>query len=84
VRCEQGFEARRLALAPGDTRAYDPAEWSGALVVVEHGRIELEATGGSRRTFERGAVLWLVGVPLRAVHNHGPERAVMLAFTRRR
>ena len=73
-----------MAVAPGDTRAYDAAEWSGALVVVEHGRIELEATGGSRRMFERGAVLWLAGVPLRAVHNHGPERAVMVAFTRRR
>jgi hypothetical protein len=84
VRSEEGFEARRVTVAPGGARAYDAAEWSGAIVVVAHGQIELEATGGSRRTFERGAVLWLVGLPLRALHNHGPERAVMVAFTRRR
>lgn len=81
---EPGFQVRRVAVAPGRTRAYDEAEWSDALVVVERGRIELEGLSGSRRTFERGAVLWLVGLPLRALHNHGREPAVMVAFTRRR
>jgi hypothetical protein len=62
-----------------------PRAWArGALVVIEQGRIEVEGLGGGRRTFERGAVLWLVGLPLRALHNHGPERAVMVAFTRHR
>jgi quercetin dioxygenase-like cupin family protein len=84
VTSKHRFEARRVTVAPGRALAHDEAEWRGALVVVAHGRIELEATGGTRRTFERGAVLWLVGVPLRAVHNHGPEHAVMVAFTRRR
>ena len=78
------FDVRRVAVAPGCALAYDEADWRGALVVVEHGRIELEGMAGGRRAFERGAVLWLVGIPLRAVHNHGPEHAVMLAFTRRR
>jgi hypothetical protein len=53
-------------------------------VVVERGRIELEGLSGARRTFERGAALWLAGVPLRALHNHGREPAVMVAFTRQR
>jgi hypothetical protein len=84
VRPEHGFEARRVAVAPGGTRAYDDAEWAGALVVVERGRIELEGLNGSRATFERGAVLWLARVPLRALHNHGCEAAVIVAFTRHR
>jgi hypothetical protein len=84
VRTDAGFEVRRVAVAPGGTRAYDAAEWGDALVVLERGQIELEGVGGGRRTFERGAVLWLVGLPLRALHNHGPEPAVMVAFTRPR
>jgi hypothetical protein len=84
VTSQHRFEVRRVAVAPRCALAYDEADWRGALVVVERGRIELEAAGGGRRTFERGAVLWLAGVPLRAVHNHGPERAVMVAFTRHR
>ena len=73
------FDVRRVAVAPGCALAYDEADWRGALVVVE-----LEGLGGGCRTFERGAVLWLAGLPLRALHNHGPERAVMVAFTRHR
>ena len=73
-----------MAVAPGGSRAYDEAEWSEALVVVERGRIELEGLSGARRTFERGAALWLAGVPLRALHNHGREPAVMVNFTRQR
>ena len=73
-----------MAVAPGRTRAYDEADWHGALVVLARGRIELEGLSGARRTFECGAVLWLVGLPLRALHNHGREPAVMIAFTRLR
>ena len=79
-----GFEVRRVAVAPGRTRAYDEAEWSDAVVVVARGRIELEGLSGAHRTLKRGAVLWLVGLPLRALHNHGREPAVMVAFTRLR
>jgi len=81
VTTQHRFDVRRVAVAPGCALAYDEADWRGALVVVERGRIELEGMGGGRRTFERGAVLWLVGLPLRALHNHGPERAVIVAFT---
>jgi len=84
VASQTGFEVRRVAVAPGRTRAYDEADWRGALVVVARGRIELEGLSGARRTFERGAVLWLVGLPLRALHNHGLEPTVMVAFTRQR
>jgi hypothetical protein len=84
VTSDHRFEVRRVAVAPGRARPYDTAEWRDALVVVEQGRIELECLGGCRLTFERGAVLWLTGLPLRALHNRGPEPAVIAAFTRRR
>jgi hypothetical protein len=84
VASQTGFEVRRVAVAPGRSRPYDAAEWSDALVLVARGRIELEGLSGARRSFDRGGVVWLVGLPLRALHNHGPEPAVMVAFTRLR
>ena len=38
---------------------------------------------GSRLRLERGTVLWLVGLPLRALHNGGVEAALLLAVSRR-
>jgi hypothetical protein len=73
VTSQNRFDVRRVAVAPGCALAYDEADWRGALVVVEQGRIELEGMGGGRRTFERGAVLGLVGLPLRALHNPAPS-----------
>jgi hypothetical protein len=53
-------------------------------VVLARGRIELKGLSGARRTFAAGAALWLEGLPLRALRNHGREPAVMIAFTRLR
>jgi uncharacterized protein YxjI/quercetin dioxygenase-like cupin family protein len=76
------FELRTVALAPGRTRPYDEHEWRDALVVVERGEIELERLTGARRRFRAGAVLWLAGLPLRALRNPGPEPAVLAAVSR--
>jgi hypothetical protein len=78
------FELRVAALAPGRTRPYDEADWRDALVVVERGEVELECLGGSRVRFGRGDVLWLVGLPLRALHSRGREPTVLVAVSRRR
>jgi hypothetical protein len=78
------FELRVVAVAPGHERSYDEAEWRGALVVVERGEIELECLAGNRLSCGAGSVLWLVGLPLRALHNRGPETAVLAAVTKRR
>jgi hypothetical protein len=76
------FRLRLVAVGPGEARAYDEAEWRDALVVVEHGEIELEgATIGAVR-FERGDVLVLVGMGLRALHNRGQEPALLAAVSR--
>jgi hypothetical protein len=77
------FERRVIVLPPGHTRAYNPAEWGGALVVVEQGQVELESMDGNCRTFVSGDVLWLDGLPLRALHNHGRVAAVLAAVSRR-
>ena len=81
---QTGFAVRRVAVAPGRERPYVEAEWRGALVVLARGRIELEGLSGARRSFAPGAALWLDGLPLRALRNHGREPAVMIAFTRLR
>jgi len=82
-RCSPSFEVRVVAVAAGRERAYDEAEWRDALVVLERGEIELECLGGSRQRFRRGDVLWLVGLPLRALHNPGCEPALLVAVSRR-
>jgi hypothetical protein len=76
------FRVRRIIMAPGAEREYDEAEWRDALVVVEAGDVELECNGGSRRGFGRGDVLWLIGLPLRALRNRGAVPTVLLAVSR--
>jgi hypothetical protein len=77
------FERRMVSIAPGARLAYEAADWLGALVVVEGGEVELEGMCGSRRRFGSGDVLWLAGLPLRALHNAGCEPALLSAVTRR-
>jgi hypothetical protein len=77
------FELRVVALPPGHERPYDEGEWRGALVVVERGEVELECLAGGRLQCGAGAVLWLVGLPLRALHNPGLETALLAAVSRR-
>jgi hypothetical protein len=77
------FARRVLVVAPGRAHAYDAADWHDALVVVEGGEIELEGRDGGRECFASGAVLWLTGLPLRALWNRGREPAVLVAVSRR-
>lgn len=76
------FDRRAVTIAAGRSRAYDEHEWRDAVVVVERGYIELEGARGSRLRFLRGDVLWLQGLPLRAIHNPGRETAVLVAIRR--
>ena len=77
------FERRVVVLAPDHTWIYNASEWRGAIVVVEHGQIELECLDGSGHCFGRGDVLWLDRLPLRALHNRGHTSAVLVAVSRR-
>jgi hypothetical protein len=77
------FLRREVTVEPGGARAYDPAEWWDSLVVVERGEIELEGNGGHLARFKRGDILWLTGLPIRTLRNHGAEPAVLMAVSRR-
>jgi hypothetical protein len=78
-----GFELRVLLIAPLGERRYRSEEWRDALVVVERGAVELESYDGSLWPFASGAVLWLAGLSLRALHNPWEEVAVLAAVSRR-
>ena len=78
-----GFARRTVVLEPGASRPSDDAEWHDALVLLVQGDLDLECTAGGRRRFHAGAVLWLAGIDLRALHNVGVEPVVLLAVTRR-
>jgi hypothetical protein len=82
-RLAPSFERRVVVVAPGHTWVYHDADWRGAIVVVEHGQIELECLDGSHHCFGCGNVLWLEGLPLRALHNRGATSAVLVAVSRR-
>jgi hypothetical protein len=81
---QSAFERRAVAVAPSCALHYDATEWEGALVVVEEGEIELEWLGGSCHKFQRGDVIWLYGLRLRALHNNSREPALLVAVTRNR
>jgi quercetin dioxygenase-like cupin family protein len=80
----KGFHTRRIVFAPGAERRYHESEWRDAIVVVESGRLELEWSSGSRRGFGSGAVLWLIGLPLRVLRNVGSRPTVLVAVSRPR
>ena len=77
------LERWRVALAPGTERPTDAAEWAGALVVVESGRIEVGCMAGGHRTFVAGDMLALGWLPLSTLRNPGRETVRLVAVRRR-
>jgi hypothetical protein len=78
-----GFRLRAVEVEPGCDHVYRDAEWRDAIVSVSVGEIELVSLSGSRHRFKSGDVLWLAGLPLRALHNCGAEPVLLLAVSRR-
>jgi quercetin dioxygenase-like cupin family protein len=79
----EAFTIRVVVLQPGSERVFDEREWRDSLVEVECGQLELELRNGQKRVFSCGDVLWLVGLPILSLHNHGCERVVLVAASRR-
>ncbi len=73
-----GVHRSHVTIPAGASRPYDEQEWTGALVVVVQGVVQLEGTSGTRYPFPAGALLWLAGIPLRALHSTGSTPAVLL------
>jgi hypothetical protein len=82
-RLSSRFERRTVVIAPGGTRSYVEPEWRDAIVVVQCGLVELCGDGADRRRFGSGDILWLDGLPVRALHNPGAEPVVLVAVSRR-
>ncbi len=74
-----GRRARTRLHAP-----YNDAEFPDSIAVIECGVIELESVLGTRLQLRRGHLLWLTGLPIRALHNRGLVPAVLIVVTRRR
>jgi hypothetical protein len=73
---------RIVTIPPGSSRSYDPAEWDDALVIIELGAMEMEGISGACRQFAIGSVLWLSGLPLRALHNRGTDLLILALILR--
>lgn len=78
-----GLCLRLVVLDPEAERPYRSGEWRGGLVVVERGAIVLVAHHGPARPLACGAVLWLAGLPLRALANPHPDPALLSVLSRR-
>ncbi len=78
------FHRWRVTLPPGSARPTRAHSWTGVLVLVEQGSLEVECMAGGRQTFKRGDLLALGWLPLRTLHNPGPNAAVLVATRRAR
>ena len=76
------FVLKVLTLAPASEEPYREADWADAIVIVEHGELEIECQAGGRKSFRPGSILWLAGLPLRTLRNRGQEPVVVTAVSR--
>lgn len=76
------FTRRVVRIEPGCSLPYMRADWEDALVVVEAGVVDVECRRGGCRTFTAGAVVFMVGLDLAAMHNRGTEAVVLSAVSR--
>lgn len=77
------IEIRIVVLAPGCEWGYDESEWRDSLLEIEQGYLDVEFCSGDVRRFTPGDVLWLAGLPVRALHNRGSAAIVLVAASRR-
>ncbi|MBA4170927.1 MAG: hypothetical protein H0X68_11050, partial [Chloroflexi bacterium] len=74
------FTRWRVTLPPGSARLTRAHSWTGVLVLIEQGSLEVECMAGGRQTFKRGDLLALGWLPLRTLHNPGPSPTMLLAM----
>jgi len=81
-RCPKGLRLRTVILQPGDSVGLRPADWLGALVVVECGELDVECHSGTRARFAEGSVLAFTTLPVRRLHNTGDGPLVLSVLSR--
>ena len=72
----------QVVIGPGEARAAHESEWTGALVLVEHGRLRVECRAGGEETFPCGSVVALDWLPLHRLCCVGDEEVRLLAVRR--
>ena len=77
-----GFERWRMVVPPGTDRPTSADQWAEALVIVEHGTIEVVCRDGARQTFPKGSLLCLSWLTVECLRNSGPGDAVIAAVRR--
>jgi hypothetical protein len=72
------FQRWELVLAPGSEHPTEADPWADALVLIQHGRLEVDCRAGGTRTFGAGDLLALDRLGLRVLRNpgHVPVRLV--------
>ena len=78
-----GFERWRMIIPPGTDRRTSADAWADALVIVEHGTVEVVCHDGGRQAFGRGSILCLSWVTVECLRNAGPGDAVIAAVRRK-
>ncbi len=79
-----GLERSELVLAPGVRRTSVAAEWSGVLILVDAGEVEVGCVIGASRIFGAGSILALSCLPLAWLANPGAEELRLVAVRRSR
>jgi hypothetical protein len=77
------FRHEQRRLVPGCELTFDPADWRGALVVVEEGVLEVECLDASSERFRAGAVLFLDRLPVRLLRNPSAVGVLLSVVTQR-
>ncbi len=77
------FRRRTVTIRAQETVPYVAEDWTGAIVMIEQGAVDLCCVRGGRRRFVQGAILFLEGLALKCIHNPGIEDAVLVALSRR-
>jgi hypothetical protein len=80
--CPERLRLRTVILQPGDSLEFRPADWLGALAIVERGELEVECCSGTRARFREGSVLAFTTLPLRSLHNAGDGPLVLSTLSR--
>lgn len=77
ARRPKGFRLRTLTVLSRGAVNYRPSNWTGALVIVERGELEVECRGGARARFGEGAILAFSGLAVRRLRNPGSGPLVL-------
>ncbi len=73
---------REIVVGPGENVAYVESDWLDSIVTILSGAIDLASPCGVCASFLAGDILWLAGLPVRALVNPGADPAVLVAVSR--